>query len=96
MIIPSMDQERRMYRGNAPDVLRRRMVERGESETDQTSDEYEIISALARVSETDRWAALRMLPDDQISRMADLIPLWQALEEMSPADIEQLLDEMDE
>jgi hypothetical protein len=77
---------------NHPAALRQRMLERGmhSAETDQASDDFEMISALHRMSETDRWAALQLLPDEDVARVVALIPHWREVQEMSDDEIERL------
>jgi hypothetical protein len=85
---------------NHPAALRQRMIERGtgiEPENDQASDDYDILTALHRMSDDDdRWAAMQLLPDADCERVVALIPVWQALQELPDSEIERLFDEMND
>jgi hypothetical protein len=90
-----VEAERRMYSDSTdPAKLRQRMIERGEPETG--TGDFDLLSALHEMDNDNLRAALQLLPDAECKRMADLIPIWQALAAAPEDEIEQLYDEMNE
>jgi hypothetical protein len=54
----------------------------GGGEGSDTSD-YDLLELLHRMDDDDRMAALQSMPDAEVERVVDLIPLWRAVREMS-------------
>jgi hypothetical protein len=62
-IIRAIEHERCAYRGSDPAQLRQRMIER-DSEHDA-----DILTALYRMDDEDRWQALQLLSDEDVTRL---------------------------
>src|ERR1700692_233170 len=90
------EAERRMYSGSAdPGQQRERMLQRSMDEP-ETDAAYDIATALYRMDDADRRAALELLTDTECRAVSELMdnPLWLALTKMPDEDIVQLFDEM--
>ena len=63
----NIEAARRMN-GVDPMELRQRMLEFDDTDDSSMSD-AEIMAALERMSDDDRWTALQLLPDDDVRRL---------------------------